>query len=307
MLRTRRVILRGCLLTALLLVACERPSASEPPTGYRGGVLLGTQLIIDGRPSDDRLVFTLDGVLHTAKVATTAKLERRSCAGLPEELPCPVKQEARVRIRVSALLDLRRRLPIGGSAVQGLVISGKQVQKRTFDLALPTLAPGRHCVLIAMIEQAQEVVSGQLPSHTLVSPWQLRVGRSNKDHCQGEPEKTVTSAPVGDCSTTVLSVSSDGLEVRRSIPVGQSLHAALPSCGGRTSGLLVKNGALGTGPTRIPAVGPSNRPRLFVADVGLLGEGEWHLVALMRHTKETAEQAGPYTAAVSEPVLIEAR
>ncbi len=308
-LRLRGAICRGCLLTALLLaVGCEPASTREPLTGYRGGVLLGTQLLVDGQPSDDRLVFTLDGgVSHAAKVVITAKLERRSCAGLPEGLPCPLRQEARVGMRVSALLNLRHRLPIGGSAVQDLVISGRRTQERTFDLALPPLVPGRHCILIATIEQAQQVVKGQLPSHTLVSPWQVRVGRSSKDHCQGAPpQNSAASTPVGDCTTTVLSVSPSGLEVRRSVPAEQSLYAALPSCGGSTSGLLVKNGAFSAGSMPISTVGPSQRPRLFVSDVGLLSEGEWHLVGLRRHNKETAEQDGPYAATVSEPVVIEA-
>lgn len=153
-----------------------------------------------------------------------------SCSG-DEDLSCPPKKDAVVVFSVSALLDYAHPLQPSPS-VRKLTATSQG----SFDVSvpLPELAPGRHCVLLAIAERPNEVVHDELPSHGAASLFSIVVGQSRVEHCAAPPADGLPlgQAPdtEGGCVDPVLSIRPDEVYLDRSIAVGDELWLFAPSC-----------------------------------------------------------------------------
>lgn len=251
-----------------------------------------------GVPGEPRsLAYNLASPPDTIHVSVQALLGAPNCS--PEasgDLPCPPRESARLTFGVTALVDGRTPLALPASE---LVLTGAAGRAElAADVPPPILAPGRHCVVVAVVERAVAVVESQLPHHAIVAAVDLNVPGASTDHCDppplaGDPSPADMAIP---CGMPVISVVADALEVRRSARPG-SFTAVLPVCG-RTLVFWTRDGRLlGAGdepaPSRVPdGADPRGLRRRY-----RLGSGEWVLAVL--HRRPGSSRGG-----TSQPLII---
>ncbi len=276
-------VLASAATAGVYVVTSDRTPRASPrlaDTGWRGGVRLGVSVGVPGEPRS--LAYELASAPDTIHVSVQAILDAPNCS--PENssgLPCPPRESARLTFGVSALVDGRTPLTLPASEV---VLTGSAGRAElAADVPAPILAPGRHCVVVGVVERAAAVVASQLPHHAIVTAFDLNVAGSSTDHCDpppldGEPS-TADMAP--SCATPVISVVADRLEVRRSARPG-TFTAALPACG-RTLVFWVRDGRLlGVGDEPAPGRVPDSAEPRGLRRPQRLGSGEWVLAVLHR-------------------------
>lgn len=304
----RRHALGLVALCALALAACGGPT-SEPVggSGFRGAALTGLRLYLDGSTAGQSAVFELgNGADVDAELEVITELGARSCVEDAADLPCPEAQDAAIEFVVAATLDFARDLDlrpdVGGEPAGAVRQQGPQRQERRFSLGLPDLAPGRHCVVVTMTEDAEPVVAGQLPDHSSAATWWVTVGTSAVDHCTvgATTVEPRASTSLAACGSPVLSVVPDGGRLHRSVAEDREVFAAVPVCSPPAVGLLLHEGRpqLGgdvPGPLAVPQWTDGGAP---VFPLGTLPAGAWHLVAVQ------LGDGGTPSSASSQPVIV---
>lgn len=239
--RSRQRVFVALALLSVGVAACgeggEVPH-DVPVTGYRGGVVIGQRLLLNGQSTGDEGRFLISASPREGVVEIDIRLQEPDCSAAPAELDCPPRSQARLGFRVSALLDLRQHISLEGqpdfthTATDGT---------RQFPLVLPELEPGRHCLLLFTLEDAAVVVAGQFADHSAAAFYEISIAGDHTNHCRIEEriagEETAHSG--GDCRFPLLSAGPSGLEVKRSLSLRQPLYPTIPHCGGRTTAIFL--------------------------------------------------------------------
>ncbi len=248
------------LATVVLAAACSNSGPRATPsdtssisTGFRGGVRTGVGLSLAGVRARGRGQITLNnsGPLDGKMTLVVVPLEP-TCDRFPSNLPCPKPEEMTLVFRASGLLDFRTPIDIGDAGVATVRHSGPDESTTVLPVRLPKLEEGRHCVLVALLEDEATVVEGQFPDHGNVALFIVHNHGDQPDHC---------NPPHGELPGT------------RFIPEGRSmgrcgppnLTTADPDATGTPSGVLVTISLCGPGQITV-----------FTRDGRLQGEGSTH-------------------------------
>jgi len=145
--------------------------------------------------------------------------------------PCPPRAVPRIRLYVSALLDLTREAMASGKPA--VVVAG--ARPSTVALNLGTLPVGLHCLLVAAMEPPEDTVGHSVPEHGGTALFFLRVGGRGRDYCHA-PRSTLPTAPLhlgSDldlCSFATLSTKTTGLSFRNRDRIGTTRYLPLDPC-----------------------------------------------------------------------------
>jgi hypothetical protein len=303
------VLAIGAAVLLSLVVAQDKMQPIEPSTGFPGGIQIGIKPVFEGRLSsaDGRIELPY-GNLNTAFVeVTTVLLDDADCAYRPGLDPCLSAQDARVDFSLSAMLDFREVLSVNGAGTVSFRIQGNEPIVQQLPLEIPTLSPGRHCVVIAIAEDAATVVATGSPDHTTVVGLQVEVPGGTDNHCVHPPTindqvaSPSRNIPGSSCAFPVLGPDRDGLTIQRELEEDQFMYAALPLCSERTTGFFIHNELLVTEGRYSPVALTAQRRELGqqrIRQIGVLPSGSWRLGVF-------ADQSGGQdtSAYVSMPVV----
>lgn len=278
--------------------------------GYRGGVRVGVAIRIGDKLIADNTRLS-QVIARDAKVEIQSNLGKLNCENQPPELICPSPDAVAVRFWVSALLDLRFPIDVGGKRVATIVRHGSGPNYAKQSLGLPALSPGRHCVLVSALENSNDVIAEQFSQHGIVALWPFVIGESEKpNHCQarsnsapGASQLTLDSGPF--CSYPLLSKTPHQLYINRRMKFGLPLWAMIPKCSERDTAVFWRDGALlGEKDALPPLAIPSEiKEPGWLVPLRRLPVGAWHLV-MVQDGKGGDGKEG-FGTAWSEPVLIQ--
>ncbi len=309
---TRRIAIAALVVSAavvMIAAAGGRAPQTTPGTGFPGGIQTGIKPVLDGHLSDaDGLIRVRDGLTENAVIEViTILLENDDCRrGRPGLRPCLRADQAHVDFTISALLDFRVGIPLDGERTKRFRHHGPDPVTRQVRLGIPPLAPGRHCLMIAVAEDASAVVANQSPDHTTVLALPVSVGGGSDNYCDdvelvddqvARPKRHVAG---NRCAFPVLGPDADGLTLKRQLDSGEKVYAAIPLCGERTTAVFMHNEVLvADGPFALssPASGRAER-RIRIRELGVLPTGSWRLALFADYPTD-----GRAASAVSMPVL----
>lgn len=304
----RRAGLMVGLCVIVAISSCSGPRESLP-SGYRGSVLTGVKLRLNGALADGAPVFHISPkIVPDATLETILELGEAACDVTAPALKCPARDGAVVEFTLTATLNIGKVIEVDGEPSKTIKQNSRQNRSQKFSLGLPALEPGVHCLAVALSEDAQSVVRAQLPDHSVFAAWQINVGSSSYNHCMSEEVGAVdTSSSVGglsDCSLSILSVAASGVELRRQVVAMQPLFAAVSTCGSPTTALLIRDGRPQLADSLFPpfTVTPVSEDdgELQVVKLGPLPPGAWRLATI---SSPKATGSGPDTG-ISEPVIV---
>lgn len=249
----------GCSPTPSLPSPTPNSTATSPlgaPTGFRGGVLTGVTLEIPGAriPNDWTRAIQAEGfsIGEGATVRFTSKLLDATCENFPASLPCPNPTDAVLSFHVSALLDFEQVVPVldefSGAQMEASVNhAGTGRMDTVVPLDLPPLLLGRHCLLIAALEDDATIIEGQFPDHSNVAIFLLQVGDDGPNFCQPQSVASRVSdlavdGAVSPCGYPFL--TSNPSEYTDDQVTEGSLWAVLPACGEVNSVVFSVDGIL---------------------------------------------------------------
>jgi hypothetical protein len=302
--RTRWVAVM--LVAAAVLVACSSgevnvaPEAAADSTGFRGGVRTGIGMSLAGVPAEGygRIAVTTAGPIDGTAVWTVAVLEP-TCDQFPANLSCPSPEETRLLFRASAVLDFRTPVEIDGATVAPVRHNGPGESTVKLPIHLPSLGKGRHCVLLALLEDEATVVDGQFPDHGSVALFVIDNNGDEPNHCNprvGELPGTAfvpESGSMGRCGPPTLSgVPSDTPDAEGTV------SATISLCGDSTTISFAHNGQLLGSDTPYPPFLTTGYTDQTVGLVGMLPDlpsGWWRVISV------SVNPTGPSNALVSRP------
>jgi len=161
---------------------------------------------------------------------------------------CPPVERALLRLHVSALLDLREHVPVDSKRRITLTRRGEGHRSSRVTLGIPRLDPGRHCLLVAAIQDAQDAATGRFRQYRSAAAFVLTVKGSTVNHCRAPPlasarERTRLPSPLG-CGEGVLTARSDKLTLNRTVSEGTPLWAYAPACPNSATAVFAMNETL---------------------------------------------------------------
>lgn len=124
--------------------------------------------------------------------------------------PCTRAETAKLRFFVSALLDYEGPVSVEGSRHAEFVRVGAARQRNVFALGVQPLSAGRHCIVVALMENPREVLTFGFPINGGVWAFVVEVGASKIDHCRIPPGPPKSASRLGPGS---------GPACRRGIPL----------------------------------------------------------------------------------------
>jgi len=262
----------GCSPTSSVPSSTPSSTGASPlgvPTGFRGGVLTGVTLEIPGAriPNDWTRAIQAEGpsIGEGAMVRFTSKLLDATCENFPASLPCPAPEEAVLGYRISVLLDLNESVPapgpMGTRNGYSFTHAGASRMETVVPLDLPPLPRGRHCLLVAALEDDMTIIEGQFPDHSNIAMFWLQVGEENVDFCHAQMVASpvldlAPQGPVASCAYPFLT-TEPGDYTKDSVS-GRGLWAVLAECEDTTSVVVAVDGILQSaaqplGPRLLPA------------------------------------------------------
>lgn len=288
-----------------VVVACNgpRPPAEPASTGFRGGVLTGMRLVVAGQSG--RSTFKVpDEANGDSQLDLVVDVQDADCDDEDDARRCVAPEDAVLQFTVSATMDLRRVVRVDGGRSASLLQEGAERRQHELKLGLPDLSDGRHCLLVAMVEDPAPLVREQFADHSVARAYTVNVGTSRTDHCRAEPVRESVVAPTvpgGEfCTVSVVGPSKAGLEIRRQVNAGTDLFASLSTCGDSSSGAYVRDGVLQTdgpfAPFTLDAGG--EQQELRIVPVPQLESGSLSLVSIQ-------QAAAELHATISQPVVVE--
>lgn len=232
------VALGGAIVSASLWLVggsgASRPSAERLGLGFRGRVLLGFHVEVEGAPAGS--TFVVANPEPVTSLLVESVLEGPSCTEEQRSMGqlCPPVKRALLRLHVSALLDFREQVPVDSKPRTTLTRRGEGHRSSRISLGIPRLDPGRHCLLVAAIQDAKDAADGRFRQYRSAAAFVLTVKGSAVDHCRARPlaasrDRTQLPTPLG-CGEGVLTARADKLTLNRKVSEGTPLWAYAPMC-----------------------------------------------------------------------------
>lgn len=288
-----------------------RPQVSPPevtdetPSGFRGGVLLGLKLLVPRSPTKG-IYHVNKSQLGRLKIRSAGKLGSPACNSAAT-LPCPSREEAVVMMRISALLDLR---PVAmgntGGATTNFRITAEGPESQDLSLHLPRVQRGRHCLIVALTEDARPVIENQLPQHRIGVLFWLQVGAETENRCplpsaHSDLRRVSSIDTEGACGAPILSIHPDRMYLDRTVQQSKDLWAFFPNCGQTILAIFIRNGRL---LGRRAALSPFATPSTATMALPLISlRPSWYQVLSVYRPQRPAKGI---SAQLSEPVLVDA-
>ena len=284
----------------------SKPTAADEGLGYRGAISIGMHLDLPGAHVTDRTFELGTAQVTKPRVLIDTVLSGPSCTQEQRSLGqlCPATKRALLRFFVSALLDYRTAVPIAGQSRAVLVRRGEGSREATMPIDLPRFAPGRHCLLVAVLQWQQDSIRGRFRQLRTSGAFMLQVGRSSKDHCVAPPisrtvERRDLAVRVG-CGEGVLSAHANRLTLNRRVRQGTILWAYAPHCARATTAVFAVDGRLQPAggiltPFKLP---PGARRVDQLARLPILPRGSYNELFV-------EDDGAGITATVGEGVLVE--
>ncbi len=298
----------SALVCVLSFISCTGgASRSARPAGegfgYVGGVTIGQRLDIQGATPKDGTWSLAEGFGPiSADVLVTTGLGTPTCERLGATV-CPSPEKARVRMRLSALLDFGTAVLIEGRPSVPFEVT-RDVRTDRRRLRLQRLAAGRHCLLVTTVEEPRDAVLLGAPHHDGASLFVLQVGSSPHDHCvAAQPLKQAAAQGFptpggGGCGEPVISVRPEIMRLRRHVAPGTPLWLFASVCFRSAIAMLLRNGVPITHGTPLD---PARLQQSATAQVRLgpfvLPPSGWNLLVVQDASRPTVQ--------LSQPVLIE--
>ncbi len=270
-------------------------------TGFRGGVRTGIGLSVGGVPArgNGQISLSAHGPIQGVSRWSVLPLDP-TCGRFPEGLACPQPSEAKLLFHVSGLLDFAAPIEMDGAATATVSHQGQAESVVEIPVAIPPLETGRHCILLALLEDEQTVVEGQFPDHGNVALFVIDNGQTEPNHCTAPgawpPESWLVRAggPMGRCGPPTLSG-------RRASAQAGELSVAISLCGPATVAVLARDGELLGADAPYPPFlveAATEQTVGLVAPLPNLPTGWWRAISV------ALDPGGPNLALYSRPVWI---
>jgi hypothetical protein len=173
-------------MTACTAVGQPQGSATKDDlveSGFRGVVQTETTLTVDNVLAGLAPITVAAGQSLRAEVEFVSQVVDRTCdePDLDPPRPCPPLGENVLRYRATALLDLEMFLEASPGIINNPTTPRRSSAALTVDL--PPLAEGRHCLVIAFLEDNDELIAGRFPDHSPVVYAEILAGDPTTDNC----------------------------------------------------------------------------------------------------------------------------